>query len=86
MKQYKVVQVEPDNDECIDLVNVEDEDDRMMADPDSFKIGETVSEAQIEIHKVKYVDEQGVGTGFMAFRVGCYVHQSTVNTTLKHDV
>lgn len=84
MKQYRAVQVEPENDECIDLVNIEDEDDRMMADPDSFIIGEVYTEDQIEMHDCDYVDEQGVGNAPFAFLVGS-ITIPTNYTIKKHD-
>ena len=81
MKRYKVVQpimINPDepmgiqedmNIEARDLVNVEDENDRYMANPDDFQtIGEIVTEDQFELVDSNYVDDQGTGMCDFAFR------------------
>lgn len=81
MKRYKVVQpimINPDEPmgiqedmdiEARDLVNVEDESDRYMANPDDFEtIGEIVTEEQFELVDSNYVDDQGTGTCDFAFR------------------
>lgn len=70
MKTYKAIKPEhlSENDEAIDLVNIKDENDVIMAAPDNFKIGEILTEDQIEIKECNYVDEQGTGTALFAFK------------------
>jgi hypothetical protein len=54
--------------EAIDLVNVDDENDRLFADPDSFTVGELVTEDEIYLEPRAYVDENNYGTCFFAFK------------------
>lgn len=54
--------------EAIDLVNVDDENDRLFADPDSFTVGELVTEDEIYLVPRAYVDENNYGTSFFAFK------------------
>ena len=55
--------------EARDLVNVDDDSDRFMANPDDFdKVGEIIDENSFELQDCNYVDEQGVGTAPFAFR------------------
>jgi len=82
MKKYKVVQPpvidsddpmglqEPIADTDVrDLVNVEDESDRFMANPDDFdSVDEIVTENEFTFKRVNVVDEQGVYSADMAFR------------------
>ena len=83
MKQYKVVvpdlinpddpmglQEPMDNSEIRDLVNVEDDTDRFMANHEDFdKEGEIVSEDAFKLIDASYIDEQGnLGTAPFAFR------------------
>lgn len=75
MKTYKV---EPYNfgtedhpvysDDVIDLVNVDDNTDRIWASPDDFTVGEIVTEEQFYIESRSYVDDQGAGSGEFAFK------------------
>jgi len=81
MKKYKVVApdlIDPESpmgsqeivnySEVIDLVNVEDEDDRFMANPDDFEVGEEVTEDDFYLKNCSYTDDQGIGTAPFAFR------------------
>ena len=70
MKTYKAIKPKhlSENDEAIDLVNIKDENDVIMAAPDNFKIGEILTEDQIEVKECNYVDEQGTGTALFAFK------------------
>lgn len=81
-KQYKVVQPdlinpddllglqEPMDIDVRDLVNVNDETDRIMANPEDFpEIGEIVNESQFYLKNCGYCDDQGVHNGEFAFRV-----------------
>lgn len=54
--------------EAMDLVNIDDETDRIMADPDSFTVGELVTEDKIYLEPRAYVDENNYGTCFFAFK------------------
>jgi hypothetical protein len=65
MKTYKALKIE---DDVMDLVNIEDDTDTIMAAPDDFENGEVVTEEQIILKECNYVDEQGVGTGMFAFK------------------
>lgn len=76
MKTYKAELVEfldengnPYFSEAMDLVNVEDNEDRLYADPDSFTVGELVTEDQIYIKPCSYVDEDNYGTCDFAFKI-----------------
>ena len=60
-KVYRAELVHPDSDEAIDLVNVEDEHDRIMAAPDEFIIGSLYDEDAFIIKDASYVDDNGVG-------------------------
>jgi hypothetical protein len=82
IKSYVVVQpdlIDPDmvlgiqepivDNDVRDLVNVNDPDDRILANPDDFNVvGEIVTEHDFRLEEANYVDEQGVGTAFFAFR------------------
>jgi len=81
MKKYKVVQpimINPNeplgiqedmNIEARDLVNVEDPEDRYMANPDDFEtIDEIISEDEFYTEDCQYVDDQSVGSAPFAFR------------------
>jgi hypothetical protein len=59
------------NEEVMDLVNVEDESDKLMAAPDEFKVGEIVSENEIEMAEASVVDEDGNYNGCVpiAFKI-----------------
>ena len=54
--------------EAIDLVNVDDPEERIMADPDSFTVGELVTEDEIYLEPRAYVDENNYGTAMFAFK------------------
>lgn len=71
MKTYKAIKPEhlSENDEAIDLVNINDENDVIMAAPDNFQVGEILTEDQIEVKECNYVDEQGTGTAPFAFKI-----------------
>ena len=71
MKTYKAIKPEhlSENDEAIDLVNINDENDVIMAAPNQFEVGEILTEDQIEVKECNYVDEQGTGTAPFAFRI-----------------
>ena len=76
MKEYKATQEfiggEPMQDLesfVINLVNLEDENDIIMAAPDEFEIGEIVNEDNLILKECNYVDEQGTGSGLFAFKV-----------------
>ena len=56
------------NPEVIDLVNVDDESDRIMCAPDDFEVGEIVREGEFTLEEANYVDEQCYGTGLFAFK------------------
>jgi hypothetical protein len=54
--------------DVIDLVNVENENETIMANPDDFTIGDFVTEEDFFLKEISYVDDQGTGRGMMAFR------------------
>lgn len=56
------------NPEVMDLVNVDDESDRIMCAPDEFEVGEIVREGEFTLEEANYVDEQCYGTGLFAFK------------------
>lgn len=71
MKQYKVVLVDLDGEtsaDVIDLVNVSNDADRIMADPDSFYVGDIVTEDQFYLKEVPIVNEQSYYRGILAFK------------------
>jgi len=72
MKKYRVELVVFENGETnpevCDLVNIEDENDRIMAAPDEFFVGEIVSEEEFKLEKSMYVDEHTYGSGIFAFK------------------
>ena len=60
---------EPIDTDVRDLVNVDDDTDRFMANPEDFDtIGEIVSEDDFILLMSNYVDEQGVGSAEFAHR------------------
>ena len=69
MKQYEARITFPENPEAMDLVNVIDESDIIMAAPDEFFLGEIVSEGDIYLERHSYVYDDGVSSGQFAFRV-----------------
>lgn len=72
MKKFKVVLTEllngETNPEVMDLVNIKDKSDRIMAAPDEFIEGEIVSGDGIELKECQYVDDQTFGTCLFAFK------------------
>lgn len=56
------------SDDVIDLVNVQDSEDRIWASPDDFTVGETLTEEQFYTETRSYVDDQGTGSGEFAFK------------------
>ena len=56
------------NPEVMDLVNVDDESDRIMCAPDEFEVGEIVRDGEFTLEEANYVDEQCYGTGLFAFK------------------
>jgi len=72
MKTYKVVltvfENGETNPEVMDLVNVNDSTDRIMAAPDEFEVGEIVSENDFYLDEAMMVDEQSYGKGIFAFK------------------
>ena len=56
------------NSEVLDLVNINDESDRIMAAPDEFIEGEIVSENDIILEECNMVDDHCFGTGIFAFK------------------
>ena len=71
MKKYKCEQcMDRDGDpmpDCIDLVNVNDKDDRIMANPDDFIVGKTYDESEFHLEERNYTYEDGYGTAPFAF-------------------
>ena len=51
--------------EAMDLVNVDDENDRLFADPDSFTVGELVTEDEIYLEPRAH---NNYGACFFAFK------------------
>jgi len=70
-KVYRAELAYPDNDieDAIDLVNVIDEHDRIMAAPDEFFVGSLYDEDTFVIKDADYVDDNGVGHAPFAFNV-----------------
>ena len=68
-KVYRAELAHPDNDEAIDLVNVIDEHDRIMAAPDEFIVGWLYDEDAFVIKDADYVDDNGVGHAPFAYNV-----------------
>lgn len=66
MKTFKVY-FEKGTD-IVDLINVDDESDKIPAAPDEFVIGEIINEDDIILRENRYVDDQGVGTMLFAFK------------------
>jgi hypothetical protein len=56
------------NPEVMDLVNVNDLTDRIMAAPDEFNVGEIVNENEFYLDEAMMVDEQYYGKGTFAFK------------------
>lgn len=73
MKTYRVVQAIFEDGEMfenvLDLVNVDDEEDRIMAAPDEFKVGDLLEENDFFVEECNYVDDQGTGVAPFAFKV-----------------
>lgn len=57
------------NPEVMDLINVDDATDKIMAAPDEFTEGEIVTEEQIRIEYCAMVDDQCYGGGDFAFKI-----------------
>jgi len=83
MKKYKVVQpvviridgmgIEEEIEvyEALDLVNINDSSDKIMAAPDEFFVGSIISEDEFYMDSHSYIDEQGnLGTADFAFKKG----------------
>jgi hypothetical protein len=72
MKNYKVVLTQFENGETdpevMDLVNIENDSDRIMAAPYEFIEGEIVTENEIELQECQYTDEHTFGVGTFAFK------------------
>lgn len=72
MKKYKVVlaifEDGTSSADVIDLVNVDDEGDRIMADPDSFYVDDIITEKDFFTKNVTIVNEQFTGSASMAFK------------------
>lgn len=72
MKTYKVVLAVFENGETypdvMDLVNVEDPDDRIMCATDEFVVGEIVTENDFFMQDSQYVDEESFGVAPFAFK------------------
>lgn len=77
MKTYKAVMtfmVDPENvhedtnDTAMDLVNIEDDTDRIMCADDEFTEGELVTEEQFVTRVCAYVYDDGVGNAPFAFK------------------
>ncbi len=71
MKTYKATRViteEPTPEVILDLINVEDESDRIMCAPDEFTEGDIVTELDITCEENMYIDADGnCGTGLFAY-------------------
>ncbi len=69
MKNYKVDFADFGNDpEILDLVNILDDNDRIMLAPNEFFIGEEVKETDIYTKECGYTYTEGVTTGKFAFK------------------
>ena len=77
MKTYKAVMTfiadpenvhEQTNDTAMDLVNIEDDTDRIMCADDEFTEGELLTEDQFIVRDCSYVYDEGVGNADFAFR------------------
>lgn len=74
MKKYKVELVnfgtdaEPMYSDAVDLVNIEDDTDRIWGAEDEFTIGEILSEDEIYTEMHSYVDDESAGSAPFAFR------------------
>jgi hypothetical protein len=70
-KVYRAELAYPDNDieDAIDLVNVIDEHDRIMAAPNEFFVGSLYDEDTFVIKDADYVDDNGVGHAPFVFNV-----------------
>ena len=80
MATYKAVAVEFVNsddpldtevyitDDAQDLVNIDDPEDRVMAAPEEFELGELVTENDFHMEERMYTDDQGYGAGMFAFK------------------
>ncbi len=72
MKNYEVIltvfENGETNPEVMDLVNVNDSTDRIMAAPDEFSVGEIVNENEFYLDEAMMVNEQGYGKGTFAFK------------------
>ena len=72
MNEFKAVLVVFENGETnpevLDLVNINDESDRIMAAPDEFQVNEIISENDIILKECNMVDDHGFGTGIFAFK------------------
>jgi len=72
MKNYKVIltvfENGETNPEVMDLVNVNDSTDRIMAAPDEFNVGEIVNENDFYLDEAMYVDNQVYDKAWFAFK------------------
>ena len=57
------------NPEVMNLVNVNDDRDYIPCAQDEFTVGELVDEDEFEMFEANYVDEQGVGTTWFAYKI-----------------
>lgn len=73
MKTYEVKLTEFEggetNPEVMELVNVADPTDIIMAAPDEFEVGEIVRDDEFYFDEAMMVDEQGYGSGLFAFKI-----------------
>ena len=64
---------EPTNEVAMDLVNVEDDTDRIMCAEDEFTEGELVTEDDIILQTCAYVYDDGVGSALFAFKAKTFL-------------
>ena len=64
---YRAIQIFEGNAECMDLVNIFT-NRRIMLAPDEFLPQQIVFGFQFTLREANYVDDQGIGTGYFAFK------------------
>ena len=71
--------------DVLDLVNINDPTDRIMAGEFEFTTGEIVNEGDFILYECKYVDDQGYHTGTFAFKKLGYIESVNKDDYYIHN-
>lgn len=86
MRTFKAVLAEFEsgetNPEVMDLVNINDETDKIMCAPDEFEVGDIVQEKDFYLEEQMMVDDQCYGLGMFAHKC-TYKTEKVINRLLK---